>query len=89
MKCPIFKDWRQEAGSQLQKTLSDRLKQTDLGERGVSKILDRAKLFFMDDSDIWPLKESQFFLGLVPKIWQWITQESEGLNPSENPPGAS
>jgi hypothetical protein len=78
--CPIFNEWRQEAGSQLQKTLADRLKQTSLGENVVSVIINKAKFFFTDDPDIWPLKESRYFLGLVPKIRQWLTQESDGMN---------
>lgn len=80
VKCPIFEEWRQEAGSQLQKTLADRLKQTELSENDVAGILNKAKSFFMDDSDIWPLSESCYFLGLVPNVRHWITQESERVH---------
>jgi hypothetical protein len=78
--CPIFHEWRQEAGAQLQKTLVDRLGQTGLGENDVSAIVNKAKSFFADDADVWPLKESCYFLGLVPKIRQWITHESLEMN---------
>jgi hypothetical protein len=71
---------RQEAGMQLRKTLADRLKQMSLGENDVSVIVNKAKSFYTDDADIWPLKESCYFLGLVPKIKQWITHESQGMN---------
>jgi hypothetical protein len=49
-------------------------------------LVNRGKSFFTDNSETWPLnlglKESHFFLGLpvVPKIKQWITQKSEGVN---------
>jgi hypothetical protein len=78
--CPIFEEWRQEAGLQLQKTLSDRLEQTGIGEKDKLEILTRAKSFYMDDEEVWPLKESQFYLGFVPKIQKWMTHETEGLN---------
>ena len=78
--CPIFDEWRQEAGSKLQKTLEDRLKQTSLGDNDVSGIINKAKSFFTDNPDIWPLKESCYFLGFVPNIRKWITTDSDGTN---------
>ena len=80
--CPIFDEWRQEAGSKLQKTLEDRLKQTSLGDNDVSGItgINKAKSFFTDNPDIWPLKESCYFLGFVPNIRKWITADSDGTN---------
>ena len=78
--CPIFDEWRQEAGIQLQKALVDRLKQTGLGEIDMSAIVNKAKFFFTDDANIWPLRESCYFLGLVPKIKQWIMQGNQGMN---------
>jgi hypothetical protein len=39
-----------------------------LSENDITGILNRGKSFYTDDSDIWPLKESLYFLGLVPKI---------------------
>jgi hypothetical protein len=78
--CPTFDEWRQEAGSQLQKTLADRLKQTSLGDNDMSAILNKAKSFFTDNPDIWPLKESYYFLGFVPSIRKWITADSDSTN---------
>ena len=77
---PVFDEWRKEAGTQLHKTLSERLKLTGLGGNMVSDIVERAKFFYEDNSERWPLRESTYYLGLVPKIERWITPECGNIS---------
>ena len=81
--CPYFDEWRWEAGRQLRRTLSTRLGQSKLHDRTVDIILRKAELFYTCDSDIWPLGDSQYYLGLVPKMQDWLREE--GLGSLETP----
>jgi len=76
--CPYFDEWRWEAGRQLRRTLSTRLGQLKLHGRTVDMILRKAELFYTCDSDIWPLGNSQYYLGLVPKMQDWLREEGLG-----------
>ena len=74
-ECPHFKIWRQEAGQQLKNTVATRLTQIDLSNRTLEDILTKAKSFYCNDAKIWPLGDSQYYLGHVPKIREWIQGE--------------
>ena len=38
-------------------------------------ILNKAKSCYCNDAKIWPLGDSQYYLGHVPKIREWIQGE--------------
>jgi len=44
----------------------------------VEEVLNKAESFYSHEKDIWPLRDSQYYLGLVPKLQKWI--QEEGLN---------
>ena len=78
--CPYFDEWRWEAGRQLRRTLSTRLAQSKLHDRTVDIILRKAELFYTCDSDIWPLGDSQYYLGLVPKMQRLAKRRGSGFS---------
>jgi hypothetical protein len=56
--CPEFNDWRLQAGQQLRKVLEERLGKTEIERLSKNEILSKAECFYIDDSTLWPLKES-------------------------------
>jgi hypothetical protein len=58
VKCPTFGEWREQAGPQLSFSLGRTIRQGGLIKEHKSKNLTKAKHFNLDNSDIWPLKES-------------------------------
>jgi len=73
--CSHFDNWRQEAGQQLKNTLATRLNQTKLDNKTVEDLLNKAEFFYKYDLNVWPLGDSQYYLGYVPKIREWIKKE--------------
>jgi hypothetical protein len=68
VSCPIFSDWREEAGRQLRRTLDERLGRLDVENTAKDVFLTKAEFFYIDDSALWPLTQSHFYLGHVPKL---------------------
>ena len=81
-RCPAFEEWRKQAGLQLRKALEERLKSTDaaIANAHKNKLLTKAEYFYSDDSELWPLKESQFYLGHVPKLVEWLSKNCTGAS---------
>jgi hypothetical protein len=63
-----------EAGKQLRKTLEERLSKMEVDDERKKDILTKAEYFYLDDSTLWPLKESQFYLGHVPRLSDLLPQ---------------
>ena len=57
---------------------STRVSKVDIEESYKNQILTKAKSFYVDDPTLWPLKESMFYLGHVPKISHMISRPSNG-----------
>ena len=68
MSCPEFKEWREQAGRLLRKTLKERLSKAKVEDDLKDKVHTKAEYFYDDDSELWPLKESYFYLGHVPNL---------------------
>jgi hypothetical protein len=73
--CPYFDKWRQEAGQRLRDALATRFRQTSMDNQAVEEVLNKAESFYSHDKNIWPLGDSQYYLGLVPKLQKWIQEE--------------
>ena len=82
VRCPVFEEWREQAGNSLRKILEERLSKVEVADTHKSSILKKAEFFYSDNSDLWPLKESQFYLGHVPKLSDVLphTPNHEGTN---------
>ena len=72
VECEVFEAWRREAGSQLHDAISVRMVKRGISEETLANTLEKAKCFFEDRKDIWPLGNSQFYLGHVPKIEEML-----------------
>jgi len=71
--CEIFQQWREDAGNQLEKLIRERLNGMDVDEIERTRFLQKAKCFYTDDPELWPLVESHYYLGHVPKIRPRLT----------------
>ena len=71
--CEIFQKWREDAGNQLEKLIRERLTGMDVTEIERTRFLQKAKCFYTDDPELWPLVESHYYLGHVPKIRPMLT----------------
>ena len=78
MVCLEFKEWREQAGKLLRKTLDERLSQLKVEGDLIDKVLKKAEYFFADDPELWPLKESHFYLGHVPYLPTLLSQLRAG-----------
>jgi hypothetical protein len=76
--CPHFDTWRQDAGQQLRDTIAARLNQANVDIQHVEDISNKAESFYSYNRSTWPLGDSHYYLGLVPKVEKWIQQA--GLN---------
>ena len=65
---PEFSEWREQAGTLLRKTLDERLSKLEVEGASKHLILSKTEFFYVDDSALWPLKASHFYLGHVPKL---------------------
>jgi hypothetical protein len=70
--CPHFDRWRKDAGQQLRDTIVARLNQTNVNSRLVEDISDKAESFYIYNRRTWPLGDSYYYLGLVPKVEECI-----------------
>jgi len=68
VECREFDEWRKEAGMSLEGKIREKLKTWDIGEERITNILSKAKFFFQNRKELWPLGDSQYYLGHVPKI---------------------
>jgi hypothetical protein len=78
--CPEFDEWREQAGQTLKKTLEERLSKAEMEGACKDSFLSKAEFFYVDDPVLWPLKESYFYLGHVPKLSNLLSQLSTGPN---------
>jgi hypothetical protein len=46
----------------------DKLRIRDIGGERITNILSKAKFFFQNEKGLWPLGDSQYYLGHVPKL---------------------
>lgn len=76
--CLHFDGWRLQAGEQLGKIVSERLSKLDLVEEYKNEILSKAMSFYIDEPTLWPLKESRFYLGHVPKLFKLFPTQCDG-----------
>ena len=79
MECPVFNEWRLQTGKQLRKALEERLAKMEEDD-AKTEFLRKAESFYTDDPTVWPLKESRYYLGHVPKISNLLTQLQRGPN---------
>ena len=80
VKCPVFNEWREQAGQHLSGEVEGRLDKADITACYKNRILTKAKSFYSDDPKLWLLKTSQFYLGHVPKISDWTPQDHDDSN---------
>lgn len=72
--CPEFRQWREQAGKQLRNTVEEHLGKLEVEGDCRDKVLLKAEFFYTDDSEFWPLKESYYYLGHVPKLSNLLPQ---------------
>ena len=68
VKCPKFSNWRGESSNNVLELTKRRLDEAKIEEEYQSPILTKAKCIFADLSDVWPLHESVYYLGLLPTL---------------------
>jgi len=73
--CGKFKALREEARGLIQKKVEKRCDEFNVEESHVVGLQEAAKFFFYD-SDIWPLQNSVYYLGHVPKLDPWVSREA-------------
>ena len=77
--CLEFNEWRVQAGKQLRKVVEERLIKMKVGDGDKAELLSKAEFFYIDDPTIWPLKESRYYLGHVPKLSNLLPKSWSGL----------
>ena len=76
-KCPVFDEWREQAGKRLRNMLEERLSKAKVEEyhKNLNMALTKAE-FYADDTMIWLLvRESRFYLGNVSILSSWLLRE--------------
>ena len=76
--CPEFDEWRLQAGEKLRRVLEERVAKMEVEEDAKNDFLLKAESFYVDDPTVWPLKESRFYLGHVPKLSNLLPQSHSG-----------
>ena len=74
-ECPKFQRWRQEAAEKL-KQKTKKIETGDEWPESLGTKYSQAAEEYFEDSPIWPRKETQYYLGHVPRI----TRTNEGHN---------
>jgi hypothetical protein len=70
----------ERTGQALKKTLEERLSRAKIEGACKDSFLSKAEFFYVDDPVLWPLKESYFYLGHVPKLSNLLSQLLAGSN---------
>jgi hypothetical protein len=71
--CPRFVEWREEAANELLVRTTAKLVEAGIPDEDQQWILHAAKSLFADDTETWPLKISQYYLGQIPRIRDHLT----------------
>ena len=66
--CEKYKGWREEAEASIVEWTKEKLDILEVEEVIANNLLKSAKSLFADDPVIWPLQETFFYLGQLPKI---------------------
>ena len=66
--CEKYKEWREEAEASIVEWTKEKLEILEVEEVIANNLLKSAKSLFADDPVIWPLQETFFYLGQLPKI---------------------
>ncbi|KZV89037.1 hypothetical protein EXIGLDRAFT_722026 [Exidia glandulosa HHB12029] len=74
--CPAFDDMRREAGKALKYRLQRISDMGSLDDTHRTRILKLAESFYSSDSEMWPLKMSQYWYGHVPVLDQLVPDET-------------
>jgi hypothetical protein len=77
--CPHYQEFRTEAGEALFKRVEAKLKNEKLDEE-CRDLLHKAKHFYSDIDNLWPLQRSQYYLGHVPLLKEHIPIITPHLN---------
>lgn len=73
----VYTTWRTEAGNTPENTIGERLKNQDMGDEQITNILTKAKCFFKDGKELWPLGDFQYYLGHVLNLRRLIPQNGK------------
>src|SRR6201999_1493450 len=74
--CVHFEEWRREAGEELLMRTERKLVEAGIVREEDQRVfLSTAKSLFADDTVVWPLKISQYYLGRIPRVHNHITHE--------------
>ncbi|KAJ7455737.1 hypothetical protein FB451DRAFT_1048761 [Mycena latifolia] len=68
VECARYADWREKAREDLVTRMNNKLEEKGIEEAKHSGLLSIAKSLFVDDSSVWPLHYSTYFLGHIPKF---------------------
>ena len=55
VNCAPFEEWRNKTGEELRKKIAHIIKEAKIDRPTAETILDKAKSFFKDDDELWPL----------------------------------
>lgn len=84
--CPRFSDFRRQFSEEVSRTTDNRCK--ELMEKGsisnatANKLMLVAKSLFIDHSLVWPLHNTKFYLGRIPKVLDLFLQRNTRSEPN-------
>ncbi|TEB19872.1 hypothetical protein FA13DRAFT_1718364 [Coprinellus micaceus] len=69
--CPVnarkYTTWQEETKAELEKQTEYLIKDKDLEAEAARALTQAAKTLLSDSHELWPLKRTQFYLGLLPQ----------------------
>lgn len=71
VECPAFQVMQEEAGKDLENGMKRLCKEKGIGEEQIQYLLRKAKYFYKNDTELWPLGFSHYYLGHVPPLEKW------------------
>ncbi|KII90283.1 hypothetical protein PLICRDRAFT_159732 [Plicaturopsis crispa FD-325 SS-3] len=70
--CPRYENWRVEAKEALCRWTEEATTEAGVEEAARKGLLTAAKYMFSDSSEIWPLQNSVYYLGHLPKLERYM-----------------
>ncbi|KAJ7278755.1 hypothetical protein C8J57DRAFT_1221587 [Mycena rebaudengoi] len=73
--CAHFTEWRTAAAVELAARTQRKLEEYGIAVEEQRSLAQAATSLFSDNAELWPLKMSQFYLGQIPRISDFLTAE--------------
>ncbi|TEB24450.1 hypothetical protein FA13DRAFT_1714621 [Coprinellus micaceus] len=71
-----YTTWQEETKAELEKQTEYLIKDKDLEAEAARALTQAAKTLLSDSHELWPLKRTQFYLGLLPPVTRWINEKT-------------